>query len=83
MPIEIPAGESYTFDVLVRTFASGESSFEFNMFIEANNALYIQPVSADVTVLPSTQQISEAETADADAEAGTVEEGDSADSQSD
>ena len=56
MPIEIPAGESYTFDVIVRTFASGDSEFDFNMFIEANNALYIQPVKQKVTVLPSTRQ---------------------------
>lgn len=59
MPIEIPAGESYTFDVLLWALAAGESELEFNLFIEANSALYIQPVAAKVRVLPAAEQKSD------------------------
>ena len=53
MPIEIPAGQSFTFDVVVNASGIGEDEFGFDMFIDHNKTLFIEKIKADVLVLDS------------------------------
>jgi hypothetical protein len=44
MPVAIPAGESIRFDVEVMPMPAGRAELEFDLYVDANNALFTDPV---------------------------------------
>jgi hypothetical protein len=44
MPVAIPAGESIRFDVEVLPMPAGEVELGFDLYVDANNALFTDPV---------------------------------------
>lgn len=44
MPVEIQAGESIRFDVAVLPLPKGEAELKFDLYVDANNTLFTDPV---------------------------------------
>ncbi len=53
MPIEIPAGETFNFDVAVNVGLPGDSEMDFNLFVESENRLYIEQIKYPLLVVES------------------------------
>ena len=53
MPIEIAAGGTFTFDVVVNVQAPGETEMDFNLFVDSDNALFIERIHYPLTVVDS------------------------------
>ena len=53
MPIEILAGESFVFDVVVHVGNPGDSEMDFNLFVESEDHLYIEPIKYPLVVVDS------------------------------
>lgn len=53
MPIEIPAGETFNFDVTVNVGLPGDSEMDFNLFVESENRLYIEQIKYPLLVVES------------------------------
>ena len=53
MPIEIPAGQTINFDVVVNAVSPGDSEMDFNLFVESQNQLLIERIHHPLKVFDS------------------------------